>query len=156
MLDFCFKYAMSSSQFMHQHFSNTDMKHNNTPWQNWTQLEASHLSTRSQRGAQAGQDKNATCLRRRQNQQTHQCMLISTSNTDYPIPWGRTASSWVESLDPSAQFPQFPFSLFHSILNDSLGFNWLSEYIYSCIIYKMLYCVHSSTDSIWKKIYLES
>lgn len=74
----------------------------NTPRQKRTQLEASHLPAHSQRGTQAEEDKNATRLRRRQKQQTHQRMFISTSNTDYTIPRGRTASSWAQSLDPPA------------------------------------------------------
>lgn len=119
-VNFSFKYTINLLQLKHQHFSNTDSNHNSTPCQNRTQLDATHLLIHSQRGIQAGEDKNAACLRRRQKQQTHQRMFISTSNTEYTIPGGRTASSWVGSLNPPAHRPstlsstQSPLSSFLS------------------------------------------
>lgn len=149
---------MNLLQFKHQHFSTMDSNHDDTPRKKRTQLEASHLPTHSQRGTQAGEDKNATCLRRRQEQQTHQRMFISTSNTDYTIPWARTASSWAESLDPPPHSPpichlctpqQFPLSLSHSVLNPALGFNWLSACLCSIIIYKTLYDLQFYTYTLF-------
>ncbi|KAF5889199.1 Uncharacterized protein DAT39_021099 [Clarias magur] len=64
------------------------MKHNNTPRQSRTQLEASHLSAHSQRGAQAGEDKKKTPLARegdRTSRRTNACLFpLLTLTTQSP------------------------------------------------------------------------